>query len=198
MGIDDEIKFMFFFKGKGVEDKDSDSEMDEDDVIHKPLGYMKKNYVYVCKSNKAKVKNLGLAKKSISPLTKKIFWEHLVPQIIEKGEVKFSKTYLRNLIQELLEQDLSLAALRKEVGVIEQYEKSKTGIQAQISQRYGAGIHFLIANNKGIGVGKGVRMCNMDEFKEHKLQLSDIDLHNVWSELDYFIKPIVHKNIFQF
>ena len=43
MGIDDEIKYMFFFKGKQIEDKASDVEMDEDDVKNKPLGLMKKN-----------------------------------------------------------------------------------------------------------------------------------------------------------
>ncbi len=199
MGIDAEIKYMFFFKG-GNKDKE-DTEFDEDDFINKSKGLMKKNYIYVTKDDKVNIMNLGIKKKSNSPLSKKIFWEYMVPTIIKDGQVKFSKTYIRNLIIELLEKDLSLAALRKNVGTFKQYEKtSPNSIQAQIALKYGSGIHFLIPNNRLIGVGKDKkkRMCTMEEFKQHNMGFSDITLDNVWKELDYFIKPVVIKNIFDY
>jgi len=198
MGIDDEIKYMFFFKGKHIDDKESDKEMDEDDFINKPLGYMKKNYIYVTKDSRVVIKNLGIKKKSNSQLSRKIFWEHLVPEI-KTGKIKFSRTMIKNLIQQLLEKDLSLAAMRKSVGEFSDYEHtSPNSMPAQISKRYGAGIHFLIPNNRGIGAGKGKKLCTMEEFKEHNMRLDNIDLDNVWRELNYFIRQSVTKNIFDF
>jgi DNA polymerase elongation subunit (family B) len=194
IGIDDEIKYMFFFKG-GNKEKEEE-EMDEDDFVNKHLGFMKKNYIYVTKAGKVKVKNLGIQKKSTSRLATTIFWKHLVPKIKE-GQIKFSKTFLANLITEELSKDVKLAAMRKEVGNVEQY-KNDTCLPAQIAKRYGSGLSFLIPNLKNIGVGKGKSFCSVEEFKEHKLKIDDINLDNVWKELDYFIKPVVDKNIFDF
>jgi len=190
-----EIKYAFFFKGH---DKNQEDEiLDEDDFKYKPLNLLKKNYVMVDVNNKIIIKNLGIRKKSNSALSRKIFWDYLVPQIKE-GQIKFSRAYLRNLIQDLLQQDISLAALRKDVGHINQYNKSPNSLSAQITKKYGAGIYFLIPNTKGIGVGKGKSYCTLEEFKEHNLRLEHIDLSNVWSELEYFIKPVVTKNIFDY
>ena len=190
-----ELKHLFFFKGGN--EKVNDDDIDEDDIINKPKGLMSKNYIYVTTDNKVEIKNLGVRKKSNTPLSRKIFWEHLVP-LIKEGQIKFSKTYIRNLIQELLQKDLSLMCMRKDVGPLNQYSKSPGSIQAQISQKYGSGIHFLIPNLKGIGVGKGKSICTMDEFYKHNLKIEHIDLDNVWNELDYFIKQPVKVNIFQF
>lgn len=190
-----EIKHMYFFKGGG--EKDTDIEMDEDDFINRPKGFMKKNYIYVTTDNKLEIKNLGIRKKSNSPLSKEIFWNHLVPKIKE-GQIKFSRVMIKNLIESELQKDINIVAMRKEVGPIQQYKDNPGTIQGQISSKYGAGIHFLIANTKNIGVGKGVSMCTIEEFKSHNLKIDDIDLDTVWSELDYFIKAPVTKNIFQF
>lgn len=191
-----ELKYAFFFKGDT--EKDSDTIMlDDDDIWAKNLKLLKKNYILVTKDNKLIIKNLGIRKKSNTPLSRKIFWEYMEPKIKE-GQIKFSKTYIRQLINELLEKDITLMAMRKDVDNITAYSKSPNGIQAQISQRYGAGIHFLIPNLKGIGVGKGISVCTLDEFKQHNLKLEDINLENVWNELEYFIKPVVTTNIFQF
>lgn len=176
--LEDEVKYFYFFKG---EDKKQ---------------FLKKNYVYVTKSNKLIIKNLGIRKKSISPLSKKIFYEHLVPKIKE-GQIKFSKAYLTNIVNDLLKKDVSLATLRKEVGQAKQY-KSESSLPAQISKKYGAGIHFFIPNTKGVGVGKGKSFCTLEEFNKRKMRVEDIDLSNVWQELAYFIKPVVVKNIFDF
>lgn len=194
MALEAEIKHIFFFKG---EEKDDDKELDQDDFINKSLQLMKKNYIYVTNDGKLEIKNLGIRKKSNSPLSRKIFWEHLVPQIKE-GKIKFPKAYIKNLINELLQRDIKLMAMRKDVGPFEQYVKSKTSLPAQISQKYGAGIYFMIPNTKGIGVGKGKSYCTVEEFQKHNLKYTDIDLDAVYSELDYFIKQGTTKNIFSF
>ena len=198
MELEAEIKHIYFFKGKNKDDRDTDSEMDEEDFINKSKGLMKKNYLFVTKDNKVVIKNLGIKKKSISPLSKKIFWEYLLPKIKE-GQIKFSKTYLRNLIMELLEKDITLACMRKEVGNFDQYkDTSPTCISAQIAKKYKGGIHFLIPNTKGIGVGKGKKLCTLEEFNENNMRVEHIDLDNIWKELSYFVKPIVIKNIFDY
>lgn len=196
--LEEELDYAFFFKGQTKEDKESDSEMDDDDIINKPKGLLKKNYVLVTKDKRIIIKNLGIKKKSNSLLSRKIFWDYLVPKIKE-GECKFSKAQLRNIILELLEKDVTLAAMRKDVGHFEQYkEKSPTSLPAQISQRYGSGIHFLIPNLRGIGVGKGKHYCSIEEFKKHNMTIDHIDLDNVWKELNYFIKPVKTKTVFDF
>lgn len=195
-----EVKHAFFFKGTSKADKDTDTEMDEDDFINKTKNCMKKNYVLVTIKDDVVIKNLGINKKSISPLAKKIFWDNLTPEI-KKGTIKFSKTYVKNLINELLDKDISLASMRKEVGPYEQYaDKSPNCMSAQIAKHYGSGIHFMIPNSKmiGVGKGKGKRFCTIEEFKQHNMKVEDIDLENVWKELDYFVKPVITKNIFDF
>ncbi len=194
--LEKELKHAYFFKSNSTTPKESDKENDFDDQTNQYLNLLKKNYIFVDVNNNIIVKNLGLAKKSISPLSKKIFWEHLTPKIKE-GQIKFSKAFIKEILYDLLNKDLMLAALRKNVGAINDY-KSPSSIQAQISQKYGPGIHFLIPNNRSIGIGKGKKFCTVDEFKKLKLTINDIDLEGVWKELDYFIKPVVMKNIFDF
>ena len=89
--------------------------------------------------------------------------------------------------------------MRKSVGPYSQYAKtSPTGITAQISKRYGAGIHFLIPNTQGVGAGKSKKYCTLKEFKERGMKIEHIDLNNVWKELDYFIEPIKERDVFSF
>jgi DNA polymerase elongation subunit (family B) len=186
-GIDAEIKHIYFFKGRVTGDKDSDNEMDEDDFINKPKGLMKKNYIYVTTDNKLTIKNLGIARKNVSALSKKIFWDYLSPQIIN-GKIKFKRTEIDNLMKRLLREDITLAYMRKNVDTLNKYNKSLTGIQAQISKRYGPGIHFLIPNIRGIGVGKQIKYCSIDEFNKYDMSINDIDYTNFWKELNYFIE----------
>lgn len=196
LDIDDIISHMFFFKGKDDKEKDSKFD-DEHDKINKKLGLLKKNYIYITKNGDVKFKNLGVKKKSCSLITRKIFSEYIIPRIKKEKEVKFSKTYFKNLINELLEKDISLASMRKTSGQLKEYANESV-LPAQITKRYGSGIHFLIPNLRKIGVGKGKSYCTIEEFKDNGLKISDIDLSGVWSELSYFIKPVVHRNIFSF
>jgi DNA polymerase elongation subunit (family B) len=191
-----ELKYAFFFKGDT--EKEEDEILDDDDIWAKHLHLLKKNYILVDVNNNLIIKNLGIRKKSNSPLSRKIFNEYLAPQIIEKGQIKFSRSYIKNLINDLLSKDISLMKMRKDVGPYNKYEKSKTSLPAQIAQKYGAGIHFIIPNTKGIGVGKGKSYATEKEFYEAHLKYTDIDLSSVWSELSYFLKEGVTKNIFSF
>ena len=195
--LENEIKYAFFFKGKNQNDKESDKEMDEDDFINKPKGLMKKNYVMITMDDNHIVSNLGVKKKSTSLLTRKLFWDYLLPKIKSGGQVKFSKSYIKDLIYKLLEDDIGLASMRKMVGNVNQY-KGVSSQPAQIAKKYGSGIHFMIPNVRGIGVGKAKKLCTVEEFKERGLKIKDIDLSNVWKELDYFIKSPVTKNIFDY
>jgi len=193
MGVDYKIQAMWFFKGKGAE-KD-DLYMDDMDAINKPKGYMKKNYIFLTEDGNVVVKNLGVRKKSISQLSRKIFWEYLVPKIKEEKRVKFPKSFFRKLIYKLLEEDISLAQIRYSVNDADSY-KLDTQMQAQVAKRYGTGIHFLIPNKLKIGAGTKKFYCTLEEFKKKNMKLEHIDLSNVWKELEYFIQPQVMKNIF--
>ena len=193
MGIDDEITHMFFFKGKGKEKEDT--YMDEDDFINKPKGFMKKNYIYIAKvfddegnwiDDKVVYKNLGVKKKSTSLITRKIFREVLISKIKEEKKVKWKRSFFENIINSFIEKDLEVVATRYSVNEMNEY-KSTTSIQYQISQAYGAGIHYLIKNHR-IGVGKGIKYCTVEEFKDAGMTVDDIDLSSVWSELEYFIE----------
>lgn len=196
MVLEAQIKHMFFFKGKNISEKED--EMDEDDFLNRSLSLMKKNYIYVTTDGKLEIKNLGIRKKSNSPVSRKIFWEDLVPQMVKDGKCKFSKTYILQLMKQLVEKDLTLATLRKDVKPLSEYSKSMNGLQAQISAKYGDGIFFFIPNKKGVGVGKGSSYCTVEEYHSHKMRLDDIDWDYFLGELDYFIKAPVTKNIFQF
>jgi hypothetical protein len=100
--------------------------------------------------------------------------------------------------EKLLKEDISLIAMRKEIGLYDNYS-SKTSLQAQIAMRYGDGVHFLIPNVLGLGVGKSKKKyCLLNEFVEKKLDISALDLEHVYSELSYFIKQPIIKNIFEF
>jgi hypothetical protein len=110
----------------------------------------------------------------------------LIPKIKEERKVKFSRSFIDEVINRLLGKNLGLAAIRYNVSGFETY-KNKSQLQAQIAKRYGPGIHFLIPN-KHYGVGRRKFYCTVGEFKQKKLGLHDIDLENVWQELYYFIE----------
>lgn len=195
-GVDYKITDMWFFKGKTITSKESDSEMDEDDFLNKPKNLMKKNYIFLTTDGKIVVKNLGVMKKSTSLLTRKIFWDYLVPMIKAQKKVKFPKKWFEDKIAELLGNDLELATKRYMVGNASSY-KNASQLQSQISKRYGSGIHFLIPNYR-LGVGKGKKYCTLAEFKEKKLNMQDLDLKSVWNELGYFIDIPKPKSVFEF
>jgi hypothetical protein len=193
--LEDELKYAYFFKGKDS-NKEDDGDMDEDDIRLKSLNLLKKNYCLVSIDGRVITKNLGIRKKSNSEASKRVFQDVVVPGL-KVGNSKFSKVYIVAAIKDLIKADISMALLRKEVDDVKSYANT-TSLAAQLSQRYGAGIHFVIPNIKGIGAGKGKSFCTLEEFKQHNLTTDDIDYEGFIKELDYFIKPVVMKNIFEY
>lgn len=194
--LENEIKYAFFFTG---ENKITDDDLlDIDDQVNRFKNLLKKNYILVTKDNKIIIKNLGIRKKSVSKLSREIFWHHMVPEIIKTGQCKFSKAWITKKINELLAKDYKLAAIRYDVGDISEYSKSPNGIYAQIAQKHGSGIFFMIPNLKSIGVGKGKSYATYQEFIANKLTVKDIDLENIYAELEYFTLVPITKNIFEY
>lgn len=190
MDIDYEIDMIHFFKG-GHEKRDD--ELDKEDIKNKKLGLMKKNYLFIYNDKgekKVYIKNLGIVKRTNSPLSKKIFWEKIAPIIIKTNECKFTTKQIKKWIDNYLKEDITLITKRIVVKNKNEY-KSQTCIQVQaydyLSKKNisNTGIYFFIPNNK-IGIGKGnVKYCLMDEFNE-KLNMNDLSLYGVMKELIYF------------
>jgi len=185
MGIDDEISHMFFFKGD-TKDKDTDSEMDEQDFIDKPKGFLKKNYIYITTDGDVKYKNLGVKKKSTSLLTRTIFKNILIPKIKQEKCVKWPRSFFEELIPNLIRENPKLVAKRFKLKSPAEYA-SKTCQQYNLACEFGAGIKFLVKNT-AYGVGKGVKYAIIDDFITGKIKYSDLDLSTIWSELGYFIE----------
>lgn len=146
---------------------------------------MKKNYLYVTNDNRVVVKNLGIVKRSATPLSKLIWERYIKPRLLATGSCKFKHQELLNLVWKHIHEDLSLVAVRKSVYDIETYN-STTCHQAIISRRYGKGVHFLIPNTV-YGIGKTKKYCTIEEFRERKINYSAIDMDTIRNELDYFV-----------
>lgn len=193
MGLDAEITDMWFFKGE-VGDKETDSEMDEYDHKNKPKKLLKKNYIYRKIDGSIVVKNLGVRKKSLSNISRRLFWDVLIPKISQEKQVKFSEAFIRNTVTDMLKNDISLAEQRFSIKPFDTY-KVETQLQAQISKKLGPGVHFLIPvkreiykDGKIISLGIGKKFIESEDFKRCNLSINDIDFEKVWQELVYFIK----------
>ena len=195
MGIDDEIKCMWFFKPVKKKNNKEERVIEADiyDKEYKKLGFMQKNYIYVTKDDKVKIKNLGLKKKNNSPLSKLLFKKYIEPTLIETCNLKYTQQDIQKWIDDELSQDLSLIAIRYPVKPTKAY-KNKTQLQYQVSEKYGPGIHFLIANNI-YGVGKAKNYCTIEEFREKKIPHASINMDKLWSEMGYFIKRSEAKSL---
>jgi hypothetical protein len=117
-------------------------------------------------------------------------------------DCEFEEEELTNYIKEALKQNVGLAGKEFKVNEIGTY-KSKTSSQAQVSEVYGEGQHFLIPNLKGIGIGKakstkkkvGVRHCTIEEFNKNGLTHEDVDVSKLLDELKrFYIKPKEEQN----
>lgn len=167
LGLDEEIKAMFFFDdGAGQ--------------------YKKKNYIYITQDDKLKIKGLPIIKSNASLIATTVFEKYLKPQIIEKLDIKFPEGYIKQLIYHELNEDLSLAVQVYKTKAYEEYDAT-TSLYAQISQTYGEGVHKLIPNHR-VGLGKGKQYCTVEEFKEGNGQVEDVDLSVTMNNLEPFIK----------
>lgn len=191
MGIDYRIKCIHFVYGDQTEDK---VELDEDDKMNKQFGLIKKNYCFLTEEDKVIIKNLNVTKRSCSQLSKKIFWEKIVPIFKEEKTILATQNEIINWIKEYLEQDIKLIMKRFSVRNLSAY-KSKTCMSAQIHEyipkdkkyKLGPGFHFLLPNKK-FGVGKGLgKYCTYEEYTKY-CTFNDLNLNVIIKELKYFIK----------
>ena len=133
-------------------------------------------------------------KKSLTKLSRTIFWNDVVPKISSERKVKFPKTYFESLINNYLTLDITLMSKRFTCNPPETYANS-SNLHSQIASAFGAGIHFLIPvnrdvyeNNKIISIGKAKKFILLDDFKRLNMGIKDIDVRGVWKELGYFIE----------
>jgi len=193
MDVDYEIDFIHFFKGAK---KDENEILDEEDQKNKDeLGLLKKNYIFVYKNGDKKdlmIKNLGLVKRSNTPLSKRIFWEKMKPLIIENHNAVFENKQIEEWVKEFLEKDISLLTKRYTVKK-KSYYKVPGCLQVQIhdyipegkERPLGPGTYFLVPN-KSKGVGKSFkRYCTIEEYNKN-LCYDDLYLDVVMKELSYF------------
>lgn len=174
LAFENEIKAIFFFKSGDT--------------------FIKKNYIYITDKNKMIIKGLPIIKSNVSKVAAHLFTKFLKRQIMETYDVKFYKGYIMNLIHEELEKNIVLASQNYKVRDYKYYEekakakdREPTGLHAEISKRYGSGTHRLIPNNK-FGIGQAKKYCTVEEFKEKKLNIRNINIEKALSELEPFIK----------
>ncbi len=168
--LEDEIKYVQFFIGK-------------DKTLNK------KWYLYVNKNNKLVIKGMDIIQRSCSKLSVLIYENYLKKQIIEKLDCKFDKEYIEKLVINEINKDISILIKRF---TIKNNYKSKTSIYYQILKTYGDNEQFLIKNFK-FGAGKKVKYCSIKESKQ--LQFNDLDLSDIWKELNPFIKKEIKKQL---
>lgn len=173
MGIDEKPKALFFFKMGTT--------------------YKKKHYVYITHDDKVVIKGLQIIKRNSSKLSNIIYKKYMVPDIIKNLDIVFDKLLVRKWILQELEEDISLAGYDMTVKNPSVY-KLEGQIQRQVAMRYGKGVHFLIPNWR-FGVGKGLKVCKIDELKKNKVSVKDIDLTGVYRDLEPFMNGKLSSGI---
>ena len=166
MDIDYEIKHIWFFDGK------------------------KKTYMFVTNDGKLVIKGLSIIKNDGSGIGLQIFNKHMRESLIQ-GLDTFKYSTIYKEVVDLVSNDVRCTERKFKVYDKEVY-KNKSQIQYQISNKYGAGIHRLIPNNR-FGIGKGIKYCTYDEFVKHKLTFDNIVLTKMWEELKPFLNYVPKK-----
>ena len=165
MGIDARIKAMFFIKSG---DRN-----------------LMKNYLYITEDNELVVKGLRIVKSNASKLSKLIFKKYLTPKILESLDIKFNPLDVRKWVLEELQNDYTVAGFDMKVNNPKSY-KMVGQLERQVSLKYGVGVHFMIPTNS-FGVGKGLKICTLEDFKDHNLGVKNINLRHVYKELEPFL-----------
>lgn len=153
----------------------------------KMIWFISKNcYLHVGIDNEVKYKST-LLNKNTPQIVLKVFEEYMKPKIVSELDVNFTLSELEEQIKLALKDSPELSAELHKVGEVSEY-KVQTSLQYQISERYGSGDHLLIPNTVGVGVGRDLRYCTLQEFKENKLCVEDINLKKVLLWLKPFVR----------
>jgi DNA polymerase elongation subunit (family B) len=159
------------------------------------IWFVAKNcYLYVNSKDEVKYKSI-LLNVNTPKVIMKVFEDYMKPKRIKELDINFNEQELIEQIKLKLREDLLLAAEEHKVIDCSEY-KSKTSLQYQISERYGAGTHYLIPNTAKIGIGKEkgtkinkpIRYCSLKEFEDKKLKIEDISLKKLIENLKPFLK----------
>jgi len=125
-------------------------------VIEKELRFiyfvMKNCYLWIDNNGKVDYTHTLLTKKT-PDIVMGVFNNYMKQKIINELDVNFTRQELKVEILKMLKKDIILSASKYSIKETKSY-KSKTSLQYQISEQYGAGEHLLIPNKRGIGVGK--------------------------------------------
>jgi hypothetical protein len=157
--------------------------LDIDCVFEKVWLFKKKNYVGIRTDGSLLIKGLPIKKHNASQLGQKIL-EELKPIMLLTKNIKFERTYLKNIIDREIEKDISIIGQLYNVKSVDSY-KSASSIQCQIATRFGEGTHILIPNKTLGEVGKTKKYCTPEQAKQ--LSFNDLFLDKVWAELEPFI-----------
>ena len=149
-------------------------------------GLKKKNYLFVTSDNNVVLKGFPLIKDNASKASMVVYKKYIEPLIQESGEVQFDNSFVIEKLNEELSDNLSLAMVTYKVKDEKEY-KLASQLQAQISKKYGVGVHNLIPNNR-FGVGKSKKYCTVEEFEKEGLTINNIILEKTYNELKMFAK----------
>lgn len=164
MGVDAEIEHIWFFKSGNK--------------------FKKKHYLFVDTDKEITIKGLPMIKRDGSKIGLKIFNNKMKEQVKE-GVISFDYLQVRDWLFEELENDIGQAARFFKVKKTDFY-KNNSQLQAQISKKYGAGIHRLIPN-KYFGIGKSTKYCSIEEFRSKNLSPHAVVLNKFWNEMEPFL-----------
>ncbi|MHA1789193.1 MAG: LAGLIDADG family homing endonuclease [Candidatus Helarchaeota archaeon] len=182
---------MFPFSEQPIQDEKGNNIKNGNKVVKERKG-RKKNYLYLTEKNEIKLIGLPIKKDNATALGLKIYNDVLKPQILKNKCAKFSKNYIKDLINQYLKDKniMKLMAREFKVKPVKTY-KLESQLQAQISKHYcnnEDGIVYLIKNQKVGKVGKGSKYCTIKEAIDAKLDADDLDLEKIWNELEVFVK----------
>ena len=163
--------------------------------------FLKKNYLYTyMQQNERKLEVIGLPviKSNATNLGFKIYEKVIRPRILTDNHANYSQDFLMDLVHKELDKDMYQLAVTYNTDHADRYKPRmlKDGtmvpsahINAQISREYfdgNGGRIQLIKNDKYGRVGKTAKYCTIDEAKENKLTIEDLDLTKIKKELTPF------------
>lgn len=157
---------------------------------------IKNRNIRVTEDDKVKFTGIKMQSLSTSQLAKKTFWTYITPALVNgKKDLYFDPMLLKKYLKDISKEEPKLLEVRKKVWSLDAY-KSKTSIQYQISERYGEGVHNLIANGY-IGVGKSKKYCTREELEKSfgDKWLDAVDYSAYLRDLSEFIKPELRKKL---
>ncbi|GAG96329.1 unnamed protein product, partial [marine sediment metagenome] len=141
-------------------------------------------YLYVTTNDEVKIKG-GLFDKNTPVSINQLFEKYIKPKIIKELDISFTKEELITKLLESINKNPLLSAEEYTVKNISSY-KVETSLHYQISNKYGEGKHLLIPNDAGVGVGRDINYCTLEEFNQSKLSIENIHIAKMMRYIEPF------------